>query len=175
MGMKLNCYNPKTTQNEIHLMTDFVAAIALCENEHKVLLCLRKTIALYDFRTQQLDPLLAIETDQINNRFNDAKCDPQGRFWPGTMNNINWSSPDGALYCCTSATQCKKIHLHLLRGIAGFGDTNCLFFALSLINLTTTTLLIYSAPLWMLLQTEYLSASLILIDLILSLKNAKKF
>lgn len=45
----------------------------------------------------------------------------------------------------------KKLHLHVLRGIAGFGTTYCLFRAVELINLATATLLMYSAPLWVLL------------------------
>lgn len=48
----------------------------------------------------------------------------------------------------------KKLHWHVLRGVAGFGTTYCLFEAVKLINLATTTLLIYSAPLWVLLLSR---------------------
>lgn len=33
-----------------------------------------------------------------NNRFNDGKCDPKGRFWAGSMNSIDDSLAHGNLY-----------------------------------------------------------------------------
>ena len=41
--------------------------------------------------------VLANVTEHTNNRFNDGKCDPVGRFLAGTM-NMDESSPTGALY-----------------------------------------------------------------------------
>jgi sugar lactone lactonase YvrE len=38
------------------------------------------------------------EPDLPDNRFNDAKCDRQGRFWAGTMGSTHWSEPVGSLY-----------------------------------------------------------------------------
>lgn len=37
------------------------------------------------------------EADLPDNRFNDGKCDPAGRFWAGTI--CLKKRPDGALYC----------------------------------------------------------------------------
>lgn len=38
------------------------------------------------------------EHDLPNNRFNDGKCDPKGRFWAGTMDEVNGVQGAGALY-----------------------------------------------------------------------------
>ena len=38
------------------------------------------------------------EPDRPDNRFNDGKCDPAGRFWAGTM-DFNGAADRGALYC----------------------------------------------------------------------------
>jgi len=38
------------------------------------------------------------EPDRGGNRFNDGKCDRQGRLWAGTMGADDWLAPTGALY-----------------------------------------------------------------------------
>ena len=38
------------------------------------------------------------EPDKPGNRFNDGKCDRQGRLWAGTMGDVEWDSPIGSLY-----------------------------------------------------------------------------
>jgi sugar lactone lactonase YvrE len=38
------------------------------------------------------------EPDLPDNRFNEGKCDPRGRFFSGTMNEVVRGKPDGSLY-----------------------------------------------------------------------------
>lgn len=113
-GKKIHVYNPRDNQNSTFILPDLVTAIALCEDENKVALSMRKTVAIFDLQTQILSQLSATEVELPDNRFNDAKCDPQGRFWAGTMNNRSFASPDGALYCFTPATGYRK----MLSGVA---------------------------------------------------------
>jgi sugar lactone lactonase YvrE len=49
-----------------------------------------------DFRFL-MDP----EQDKPNVRFNDGLVDPLGRYWAGTLNEVDITSPDGSLYCLT--------------------------------------------------------------------------
>ena len=49
--------------------------------------------------------LACVEDDKLLNRFNDAKCDPSGRLWVGTMatDNLPAISPnEGNLYMFTA-------------------------------------------------------------------------
>ncbi len=57
-----------------------------------------------DTMTGKLDFITNPEKDIENNRFNDGKCDPAGRFWVGSMSRTldsgaGDSTPRGALYC----------------------------------------------------------------------------
>ena len=51
-----------------------------------------------DLDTGVLDLLLPVEGDKPGNRSNDGKCDPQGRFWFGTMDNAEEDDTAGSLY-----------------------------------------------------------------------------
>lgn len=50
-----------------------------------------------NLETQKLYPILDPEADLPENRFNDGKCDPTGRFWAGTMSVKNKNNA-GKLY-----------------------------------------------------------------------------
>lgn len=45
-----------------------------------------------------LDPIAAPEANLPGNRFNDGKCDAQGRFWAGTMDDME-KAAQGSFYC----------------------------------------------------------------------------
>lgn len=50
-----------------------------------------------DFQTRELKRLVDPESDLPDNRFNDAKCDANGRLWAGTM-SLDAARKSGALY-----------------------------------------------------------------------------
>jgi sugar lactone lactonase YvrE len=51
--------------------------------------------------------LATVEDDLHDNRFNDCKCDPQGRLWAGTMSKIG--EPTGALYRLQPGGEIERI------------------------------------------------------------------
>ena len=59
---------------------------------------LRRGFALFDPATDMAPRYLhQPEPDRAGNRFNDGKCDAQGRFWAGSM-DFACEAPTGALY-----------------------------------------------------------------------------
>ena len=61
-----------------------------------LLVAARASILDLDLATGKLTVLASV-SEHENNRFNDGKCDPTGRFLAGTM-NMDEKSPTGALY-----------------------------------------------------------------------------
>ena len=61
-----------------------VGAIAPCE-DGSVLVALRTGLARLDPATGECRPLALPPYDSRTHRFNDGRCDAQGRFWVGTM------------------------------------------------------------------------------------------
>lgn len=53
--------------------------------------------SLFDWTTEKLTHLHDPEAHLTGNRFNDGKCDPQGRFWAGTM-SLEGQGDVGALH-----------------------------------------------------------------------------
>lgn len=52
-------------------------------------------MAFLNLDTGEVIPIIQIEADKPNNRFNDGKCDRQGRFWFGSMSP---GKTQGSLY-----------------------------------------------------------------------------
>ena len=61
-----------------------VGAIALTERGDLVL-AVRDGFARLDLTTRRVELIADVETDRPDQRMNDGKCDPAGRFWAGTM------------------------------------------------------------------------------------------
>ena len=82
---------------ETWTMPDLVGSIALCD-DGQLLLALPERICAFDPRTGVLGATVAAPSTRIaGHRFNDGRCDRQGRLWLGTMHNIT-RAPEGILY-----------------------------------------------------------------------------
>lgn len=74
----------------------------------KLLLGLQGQIAALDPVTGAVGTLVEIESEIPENRCNDGKCDPAGRFWVGTMHVENQPGT-GSLYCIDSELNVHKV------------------------------------------------------------------
>jgi len=96
-GKQIHRFDPATHHNESFELPEIVTCIQL-RAQGGLILTLKKHFAFFDPETQRLDKLASVEEDLPENRFNDGKCDPQGRFWAGTMDARNWKKPSGNLF-----------------------------------------------------------------------------
>jgi sugar lactone lactonase YvrE len=71
-------------KHRILRVKDMVGAVALCTNG-VFLAALKRGLAFIDRTSGAVKQLPHPEAHLPENRFNDGKCDPAGRFWVGTM------------------------------------------------------------------------------------------
>lgn len=96
-GGQIHRFHPATSTSKTFDLGEPVTALAL-RTQGGLVLSLRKEFAFYDLESRQLTRLGNPEEKLPDNRFNDAKCDRQGRFWAGTMGDKQWDQPCGGLY-----------------------------------------------------------------------------
>lgn len=75
---------------------------------------LRSGFHLLDLGTGAVTAICDPEPDRPANRFNDGKCDRQGRFWAGTMDDAEQEA-SGSLYRLDVDGRCERV----------FGDIIC--------------------------------------------------
>lgn len=123
---------------------DLGSAIALMGSD-KLLVALGSRIASLDLTSGAVDTLSTFDFEVPGTRFNDGKCDPQGRFWIGTIspqpgtaalyrydpdgsvrvmetgltiaNGLGWS-PDGTTFYLTDSPL-RKIYAYRFDGATG--------------------------------------------------------
>ncbi len=77
-------------------MPEMVGSLAV-RNQGGLLVALKSALVFFDPPSGSMRRVAAPEADRPAQRFNDGKCDRQGRFWAGTMNDTA-RHPDGTLY-----------------------------------------------------------------------------
>ena len=103
----LRRYDFSTQRVTTWTMPSLVGSIALTEG-HLLLVALTDQIALFDPRNGQLQQHVKAPDLAEGHRFNDGRCDRQGRFWVGTMHNIT-RAPVGVLYCLTEGEPLRAV------------------------------------------------------------------
>jgi len=105
-----------------------IGALAICSDGNYIV-ALKNGLGIVDRQdgktTLRADP----EKHLPNNRFNDGKCDPSGRFWAGTM-SLSEAPGAGNLYMLDSnGTVTKKIgNITISNGLAWSLDCKTFYF-----------------------------------------------
>ena len=110
---RVHRFDPATGRNETFATPDLVTCLAF-RRRGGLVLTLRKNIAYFDPDTGRLDLGQTVEADLPDNRFNDGRVDPQGRFWAGTMGDQDWDQPVGHLYRLLSDHRVEQVRGHVI-------------------------------------------------------------
>jgi sugar lactone lactonase YvrE len=93
---KVYIYDPASRQNRSIDVGQYVGTV-VPRQSGGLMLALHHGFASLDLETEQVTIIADPEAHLPDNRFNDGKCDPAGRFWAGTM-PIDGASRSGSLY-----------------------------------------------------------------------------
>jgi sugar lactone lactonase YvrE/DNA-binding IclR family transcriptional regulator len=96
LAPSINRFDPATRSNEEVALPRLVSAVVGRRDGGLVALT-QGGLERFDFASGTLAPLVDPEVEISDNRFNDGKCDRQGRLWAGTM-RLDASRASGSLY-----------------------------------------------------------------------------
>lgn len=106
---RLHRFDPSSEARASWQFEEEISALAERANAPGLIVTLRRGFALFDPAAADVPPkyLHQPEPELATNRFNDGKCDAQGRFWGGTM-DFDCDAPTGALYRFDADGQCSR-------------------------------------------------------------------
>ncbi len=86
-------------------------------------------LALIDPSLQEVEIFARLEETLPNNRFNDGKCDRQGRFWTGSLDRGE-ELPTGSLYCVSGLDGIEVVLSDLIvpNGMGWSPDSRTMYF-----------------------------------------------
>ncbi len=108
LGRQLHRYHPATQAQRSWTFDEEISAVAERSHAPDLLVTLRRGFAFFNPDTGALQRLHRPEPERHANRFNDGKCDQQGRFWGGTM-DFGCEAATGALYRYAADGECTRM------------------------------------------------------------------
>lgn len=96
LGKKVCIYNPITNINR-KISLDQQIGCVVQDASGGVILAMERGFHSLNLETEELKLIHNLESHLSENRFNDGKCDPAGRFWAGTT-DLYGVSAAGSLY-----------------------------------------------------------------------------
>jgi sugar lactone lactonase YvrE len=87
-------------------MPETIGSMALSRSGRRLLLALKSSLSFFDPQSGRFEAVAAPLAPEL--RFNDGRCDRQGRFWVGSMNDRTRAAV-GALYRVDGAGDCVLV------------------------------------------------------------------
>jgi sugar lactone lactonase YvrE len=106
-GKTLHCHAPSSGQHRSWKFDVEIGSLAPMR-DGGLLLAKRDGLWRFDPETSRQHPLSEAPYDISCERFNDGKCDPQGRFWVGTIYEPR-DPPLAALYCYEKGKVLRRV------------------------------------------------------------------
>ena len=129
-GQTFNRFVPATRGTRSWAMPEPVGSFAFRESGGFIL-AMRSGFATFNPTHGDLNRVCTLDIGGPQNRFNDGRCDRQGRFWAGTMVPRGTPEPGGALYRLDPDYRCTRMldGLFTSNGLAWSPDGKTMYHA----------------------------------------------
>ncbi|KRB92388.1 gluconolaconase [Duganella sp. Root198D2] len=98
LGRVLCCFTPSSGAVQTWVMPERLASFALTHNDDRILLGLERRLAWFNLPEAAILTIVEVDGGSPEVRLNDGRCDRQGRFVFGTMNEALGRAPIGRFY-----------------------------------------------------------------------------
>jgi sugar lactone lactonase YvrE len=124
---EIHQFDFKKNLHQTYPINEMIGCFAFCKNG-QLIMATQSGISFLDHDTGQVLKVINPENNLTNNRFNDGKCDPMGRFWAGTM-SLSEEPNVGSLYVFDNKTIEKKIeNVTISNGLAWSLDQKTMYY-----------------------------------------------
>jgi sugar lactone lactonase YvrE len=126
----LKRYTPATGEVRVVSLSEAIGSFGLTRSGGAVIAGMKSGLYMLDPASGALKLVAAPERDIPGNRFNDGRCDRNGRFWAGTMSE-GPRLPTGSLYRLDPDGRCTNMRGGIIvpNSIAWSADDRVLYFA----------------------------------------------
>jgi sugar lactone lactonase YvrE len=128
LGQSLHIFDPSTGKDQAINVGQFVGTV-VPRRSGGVMVAVYDGFAALDPVSGNLEFIADPEADLPDNRFNDGKCDPAGRFWAGTM-SLKRVAESGSLYVLDPDHTVRKMVTGVTtsNGIVWTGDARTMYY-----------------------------------------------
>jgi sugar lactone lactonase YvrE len=129
MGCQVHAFQPAASHDRAFDVGQPVGTV-VPRRSGGVMVALRDGFAALDTDTGELTLIADPEARLPQNRFNDGKCDPAGRFWAGTMRIAEDQKGAGSLYRLDPDLSVHKMwtNITVANGIAWSHDARTMYY-----------------------------------------------
>jgi sugar lactone lactonase YvrE len=129
LGKQVHVYDPKANRDRVLVTPEFVGCVAP-RRRGGLVMALKDSFAAMDLESGQVTPLAPMPKPvPPQNRLNDGKCDPIGRFWAGTL-AMDGAKEAASLYTLEPdlRVSLKLDKVGLSNGLAWTADARTMYF-----------------------------------------------
>ena len=121
---QIHFFDPISSCDELIQLEFMIGAACPVADSDDLMIATERGIGVLSSATCQIDWLGDPEWDKPDNRFNDGRFDPAGRFWAGTMRIDCADTQEGALYRVSTDGHIEKVldEISLSNGLDWFED-----------------------------------------------------
>lgn len=125
----LHIFDPSETHNTTIDMGQRIGTVVPCPDTRNAIVALQDGIYALDLQSGALTLMVSPESGLDGQRFNDGKCDPQGRFWVGSL-SMHGEEGASALYRVDADGSARKMigNVSVSNGITWSADGRTMYY-----------------------------------------------